>query len=146
MHTARIHAREQGQAQRPPDSRSGGPSAPAAGPDPAVFDRAGTLQRMGQDLPLLRLILHHFVGDVPLQIQALRDFLRTGDAWGVERKSHAIRGASDTVGATALRTAAFAVEALAKAGDLRAAGDRVEGIETAFQHFVDVLCDWGYLS
>ena len=59
-------------------------------------------------------------GPAPLQIGTLREFLAAGDAAGVERQAHTVKGASSYVGGEALCAVALLMELTAESGDLDA--------------------------
>ena len=68
----------------------------------------------------------------PRQISALKGFLEAGNAPGVERQAHAIKGASANVGGEALRAVAFVMECAAKAADLPSVAARMAEFEAQF--------------
>jgi len=85
-----------------------------------IFDRAGMMTRLMDNEKLARTVVEGFIEDIPLQIEALRGYLETGDAASAERQAHTIKGASANVGGERLRAAALEVEKLLKAGDINA--------------------------
>jgi CheY-like chemotaxis protein/HPt (histidine-containing phosphotransfer) domain-containing protein len=98
--------------------------APAAAPvpevDAAVFDREGMLKRLMRDERLVGKVLDAFLGDLPLQIQALKESLAAGDANVSGRVAHSIKGAAANVGGEGLRQVAAGMEKAADGGDLDA--------------------------
>jgi PAS domain S-box-containing protein len=102
------------------------------GEDVAVWDRAGMMERLMDDDELARTIVAGFLEDVPRQIEALRDCLRTGDGPATERQCHTIKGASANVGGEALRTYAAGMERAAKARELGTVGECMAGLEAEF--------------
>ena len=93
------------------------------GSQTAVFDKAGLMARLMEDEDLARTVVEGFLDDIPKQIEALRGYLEAGDAAGVERQAHTIKGASANVGGEAVRAVAFEMEKAAKVCNLTAAGD-----------------------
>jgi CheY-like chemotaxis protein/HPt (histidine-containing phosphotransfer) domain-containing protein len=85
-----------------------------------IFDRAGMMTRLMDNEKLARTVVEGFIEDIPLQIEALRGYLETGDAVSAERQAHTIKGASANVGGESLRAAALEMEKLLKAGDINA--------------------------
>ena len=88
---------------------------------PAVFDRAGFLNRMMGDRDLVRAVVDGFLGDVPSRLAALEASFAGNDATGLTREAHSIKGAAANMGAEALRQAAAKVEQAGRCGDLEAA-------------------------
>ena len=82
---------------------------------------------------LARTVMTGFLEDIPRQIAALKGCLDAGDAAGVERLAHSIRGAAANVGGEALCMTVFAVETAGKAGDLATAKARMAEMETQFE-------------
>ncbi len=97
-----------------------------------IFDRAGMMARLMDDKNLSRMVVEEFLKDIPLQIVALKGYLEIGDAAGVERQAHTIKGASANVGGERLRDVAFEIEKTAKIGDLNAAWIHMAELETQF--------------
>jgi len=89
--------------------------------DLPVFDRQGMLRRLMNDEELATAVMDSFLEDIPKQIQALQDYLKTGDAPSVELQAHTIKGASANVGGEALRAVAWEMEQAAKSKDLESA-------------------------
>ncbi len=116
---------------------------PAAKVEPAVFDRAGVLNRLMDDTDLARVVLQGFLGDLPRQIEALRTCLLAGDAPGVVRAAHTIQGASANVGGDALRAVALLLEEAARGGDLLAAGAALPDLEAQFGRLREAMGDLG---
>ncbi|MCG6537884.1 MAG: Hpt domain-containing protein, partial [Syntrophales bacterium LBB04] len=107
-------------------------SPPSQVRTPEIFDRAGMLERMMGDEELARTIIEGFLADIPRQLQILKDFLASGDATGVTRQAHSIKGASSYVGGEALRAAALEMELAAGASDLEAVQGMMGGLESHF--------------
>jgi CheY-like chemotaxis protein len=84
-----------------------------------VFDEAALLARLLGDRALAHDIVAAFLGDVPLQIDALASYLDTADAKSAERQAHTIKGAASAVGGNAVVEAAFRLEQTIKAGNLQ---------------------------
>ena len=115
------------------------PPAAGAVDETPLWDRAGMLTRLMDDEDLVTTILNMFLVDIPEQIKALISLLDAGDASGVERQAHTIRGASANVGGEQLQRAASEIEKAAKAGDLAAARTRLPDLEAQFGRLKDIL-------
>ncbi len=98
-----------------------------------VFDRAAMLDRLMDDEELAQTVIAGFLEDIPRQIQALHDFIDTGDASTAELQAHTIKGAAANVGGEALRTVAFEIEKAGQAGNLEIAKDHMAALETQFE-------------
>ncbi len=98
-----------------------------------VFNRTGMMSRLMDDEELARMVMAGFLDDIPRQITVLKRCLDAGDAPGVERQAHSIRGAAANVGGEALSLAVFEVEKAGTAGDLAAARDCLAGLEAQFE-------------
>jgi HPt (histidine-containing phosphotransfer) domain-containing protein len=110
-------------------------------PQPSVtlFDKAALTQRLMGDDELTRVVLAGFLEDIPLQIQALKDYLKAGDVKSVERQAHTIKGAAANIGGEALRVIAFELEKMGKSGDLDTVRKRMDELELQFERLKDVL-------
>jgi PAS domain S-box-containing protein len=106
----------------------------AARPDsrPAVWDLAGLMERVMEDVALARTILGGFHDDIAQRIDQLRECLETGDAAGADRQAHSINGAAGLIGGEALRAAAFEIERAARRGDLAAAAAHIPELNRCF--------------
>ena len=109
------------------------PQAMGCKPQHPIFDRAGMMARLMDDEELARTVMAGFLGDIPRQMAALKGCLEAGDAAGVERQAHSIRGAAANVGGEALSLAVLEVEKDGKDGDLAAARDRLAGLDAQFE-------------
>jgi len=109
------------------------PSSPLT-PDAAlIFDRAGMMDRLMDDMDLAQVVIAAFLEDIPLQITALEGYLAAGDATGAERQAHTIKGASANMGGEGLRGVASHMEKAGKAGDLDAVKSRMSELKTEFE-------------
>jgi HPt (histidine-containing phosphotransfer) domain-containing protein len=125
--------------KRAPVVSRGTASVGAQEPERPVFDRAGMMARLMDDEELARAVVTGFLDDIARQIAALKGYLETGDTAAVERQAHSIRGASANVGGEVLRAVAFETEKAARAGDLRAAGERIPELENQFTRLKEAM-------
>jgi PAS domain S-box-containing protein len=116
-----------------PDAAAQGREKPEEA-DLSVFDRRGLLDRLMGDEQLVRDVLKIFLEDIPQQMKALEEYLKTGDAKSVQRQAHTIKGASANVCAEALRAVALEMEKAGTAGDLDAVRSRMAELEKQFEH------------
>jgi HPt (histidine-containing phosphotransfer) domain-containing protein len=69
------------------------------------------------DEELVESIIEVFLDDIPNQIQALKNFLESGDVVDAIRQAHTIKGAAANVSAEAMRAVAFDMEKIGKLAD-----------------------------
>ena len=84
----------------------------------AVFNHEDLLARLMGDKELAHKVIAGFLEDAPRQLLALRKILEKGDADGMRRQAHTLKGAAATVSAEALRTLCAEVQEAAAASDL----------------------------
>ncbi|MCP3951833.1 MAG: PAS domain S-box protein [Desulfobacterales bacterium] len=97
-----------------------------------VFEKAAFMERLMDDEELAQIVISGFIEDIPRQIQALKDYLASGDVSAVERQAHTIKGAAANVGGEALRAVAFEIEKDVQAGQLEASAARMTELEDQF--------------
>ena len=107
-----------------------------------IFDKAGLLSRLMDDEDLAQEIISLFLEDIPGQLETLRDFLEAGNAKGVERQAHTIKGASASIGGESLRAVAFEIENVARTGNLIEAGGHMAELETEFNALKLEMRNW----
>ncbi len=109
----------------------------------APVDIELTLARLGGDRTLLANLFRLYLEDTPKKAQALAQAWTCGDVHQVERLAHSLKGSSATVGAEALRQAAYSLELAAKAGDrpaMEAAYTQVERLVAATLATMEAFC------
>ena len=104
-----------------------------------MFDKAGMMERLMDDEDLARTVVEGYLDDMPRQIEALRGYLKAGDAANTERQAHTIKGASVAVGGEALCALAFEMEKAAKAGDLESVTARLPELDSQFALLKEAL-------
>ena len=122
-----------------PEVSQGTASARMQQPEIPVFDRTGMMARVMTDEDVARAVAAVFRQDIPRQIAVLNACLETGDASGVERQAHTIKGAAANVGGEALRAVAFAIEKVAKVGDLCVASGYTAELEAQFHRLEQAM-------
>ncbi|MGQ0505267.1 MAG: Hpt domain-containing protein [Myxococcaceae bacterium] len=80
------------------------------------FNRELALQRIGNDLPLLKQVVGAFLEEVPVMLQALVVALENHDALALERAAHRIKGSLLTVAVERAAQCARDLETLAHTG------------------------------
>ncbi len=86
-----------------------------------VFNVDGMMELGIEDEDLKLKVVKIFLKDIPGNIEALRNYLKTGEAEGVTLHAHSIKSASACIGGEALQAVAFELEKSGKAGDLETA-------------------------
>jgi HPt (histidine-containing phosphotransfer) domain-containing protein len=104
-----------------------------------VFDLAHLLLRLLGDHDLLDRIVEAFLSDMPRQIQKLKDLLSAGDAPGLERQAHSIKGAAANLGGGRLEKVARQMEQAANAGDLRTVQALMAELETHYSRLSETI-------
>ena len=107
----------------------------AATPEEAklpILDRAGLLNRVMDDVDLAREVAAGFLGDLPDQIQNLKNLVAAGEAHLAGEQAHKIKGACATVGGAALSALAATLERAGKAGDLATIIARLPEVDAQF--------------
>jgi two-component system sensor histidine kinase/response regulator len=102
-----------------------------ATPPPAspAFDRATALARLGGDEELLAELAGLFREEGPRALREIGASLAAGDATGVRRTAHGLKGAAGYVGGTLTAEAAHRIELLGAAGELGSIPDALRALE-----------------
>jgi HPt (histidine-containing phosphotransfer) domain-containing protein len=96
----------------------------------APFDRAALLERVEGDVELLSEIVGLFLEESPSLLAGVAEAVAAGNAAGLKRAAHTLKGAASNFGATEVVAVALELEAIGRSGNLaaaRAACDRLEG-------------------
>jgi two-component system sensor histidine kinase/response regulator len=103
-------------------------SAPTHG---SALDRTLALSRVGGDAELLREIAGLFLEEYPKVLDELRSAIARGDARGVERTAHGLKGSVSNFGAPAAVEAARMLESLGRAQRLAEVTQVIHTLELA---------------
>jgi HPt (histidine-containing phosphotransfer) domain-containing protein len=95
------------------------------------MDRMLALARVGGDAELLKEIAQLFLDDYPHLLDELHTALACGDARGVERTAHGLKGSVSNFGAPAAVEAARTIEALGRAQQLQEVSQVLRTLELA---------------
>lgn len=104
-----------------------------------VLDRDALLDRVGGDLEFLQEIAGLFLEDCPKLLAEIRTAVSGGDARTLEYAAHTLKGSVANFGAEAAQDAAFRLETLGRAGDLRPATEAYSVLEQEIQRFTLAL-------
>ncbi len=105
----------------------------------SVFNRAAMLERLMNNEELVQTVTVAFLEEIPRRIEKLKGYLDAGDAPGVTRQAHTIKGASANVQAEVQRQMAFAMEQAGEAGNLEAVKARLPELEAQFERVKDAM-------
>jgi CheY-like chemotaxis protein len=107
------------------------PARPAEPPSAGVVDEAEAMNRVGGDRNLLRTMIAMFFDECPKELPRLREALARGDALGVRRAAHTLKGMIGNFGRREAYTAADRLEAMGRGADLSAAAPVLAELEEA---------------
>jgi CheY-like chemotaxis protein/HPt (histidine-containing phosphotransfer) domain-containing protein len=102
------------------------PAAPAASGNGLLFDPKHALARLGGDRQLLRQLIRIFRTDARPLMAAIKRTAADGEADGLRRSAHALKGSLGTIGAPRIAETARRLELLAQEGDLAHASQLVD--------------------
>ncbi len=116
------------------------PVPPAPEPAPGeIFNEAEMLARFMDDRDLANAILPAFLEEIPAHISRLGEYVRQGDAPGVERMAHTIKGAAGNVSASLLRQVSFEMEQAGRNGEVDRVAGLIPALEEQFARFKSAL-------
>ena len=95
------------------------------------LDHDLALSRVGGDAELLKEIAALFMDDYPNVLIELRSAAARGDAQGVERAAHGLKGSVANFGAQAAVDAAFQLEQMGHVRDLAGVGTAIDALARA---------------
>jgi HPt (histidine-containing phosphotransfer) domain-containing protein len=95
------------------------------------LDRELALSRVGGDAELLKEIAVLFMEDYPSVLAEIRAAAARGDAKGVERAAHGLKGSVANFGAAAAVDAALHIERMGRVGDLSRVSEAIEALARA---------------
>lgn len=113
--------------------------------DLPVFNEADYLRRNLDDRILAKDVLNIFVKSTPGYLAVLKENLAEGDAVGVRKQAHAVKGACSTVGAEQMWETALRLEQAGKVGNLASAGLLAEQLQMDYKRLEDELKQGGWL-
>ncbi len=97
------------------------------------------MDRVGGDVEFLQEIAGLFMEDCPRLLEEIRTAVASGDARTLEHAAHTLKGSIANFGAEPAREAAFKLESLGRAGDLKPAVYAVSVLEEEIQRFTSAL-------
>jgi two-component system sensor histidine kinase/response regulator len=106
-----------------------------------VFDRAEALARVDGDEEFLKEIAELFLAECPRYLQEIGDALHAADAGTLGRAAHTLKGAVGNFVAAPAFEAAFALERLARAGDLDGSAEAFAAVRREVEHLQAALAE-----
>jgi CheY-like chemotaxis protein/HPt (histidine-containing phosphotransfer) domain-containing protein len=116
----------------PEPAHPGEVCASQSSPPHPVFDEAGLVARVVDDLALARAVTRQFLDDTPGRLETLVRDILAGDMKHAEYLAHTIKGAAMAVGGESLANVASNVEAMARHGGLLALRSQIGELREAF--------------
>jgi len=106
---------------------------------PQLIDAQDLVERFDGDVELLHQAYELFRLSYPKLLLQLREAVQRGDAGAVERTAHTIKGSVGNFGGAAAVEAAFTLEKMGSAGDLRHASSACETLESEIERLTPTL-------
>jgi len=104
-----------------------------------VIDRQGSMERLDNDEELWNEIRTIWIEDVPQMLRNVRDALEAGNADGLRRAAHALKGASSNVGTVRVAEQARTIEATALEGNWSIQAEHVAKLGEEVERALEVL-------
>ncbi len=114
------------------------PDAPPA-VDTAFLDDLREGEEPGEEPGIVEELVQIFLEDTPLQIDGMRRAASAGDAEGLHRAAHTLKGSSASIGAGPLSALCQEVDLLAKKGTTEGVEPLLEKIEAEFARVREAL-------
>jgi HPt (histidine-containing phosphotransfer) domain-containing protein len=105
----------------------------------AVFDRAGAIERVGDDVVLLKDLIKLCREQCDSRLTVLIHDVRHKDSLAVIRHAHLMKGSLGNVGATAAQAAAEILEKLAIEGRVEELDSQADALVDAINKFFEVV-------
>ena len=113
----------------------GGHTGVGRAPDSEVFDREDLLKNLDGDRDCLAELVSLFIGDMSVQVDALRGILGTGEPCDVEAQAHKLKGAASNIRARSISRLFADIEQAAIEKDLDRVPGLLRGFGDAFEKF-----------
>ena len=107
-----------------------------------LIDRDSTLARLANDEELLRELAGYFLEDNERHMIAIKKAIAGGDAAGVERAAHSLKGMAANLGATSATHAAAALELMGRDRDVANAAESEQVLKVELQRLVNALREY----
>jgi two-component system, sensor histidine kinase and response regulator len=104
-----------------------------------IYDYAGAMRRMGDDVLLFREMVELLHKDAPVHQELARRAVREGDKELLERAAHTMKGLAANFGAARAVEAAAELERLARVHGHSGASSAMAKVERAFEELLAAL-------
>ncbi len=104
------------------------------GSAPAILDRTGALGRLGGDEVMFNEFLLLLLDGAESDMAELAVAVEAGDALGIERLAHGLKGGAASLGADRVRDAAYRLEVIGRSGDLADARSAMAHLREELDH------------
>src|SRR5207247_1961284 len=115
------------------------PPSPADLGTAEVIDLAGSLHRMGGDMELFQEFVGMYDADSPELTERMRAAVRGKDPAALHRAAHSLKGLVSNFGARRVAEAAFVLEKIGQAGEVRGADEALRAVESELARLDDAL-------
>ncbi len=106
---------------------------------PAAVNTQELMERIDNDVDFLAELLELFRRDYPGLMRTAREAIRKGDAVGLQRSTHTLKGALANLAAPTAARLSAELEAMGKQGELRDAEDGIRQLEDELPRVVELL-------
>lgn len=107
----------------------------------ARLNSAVALERLGGDEELLREVAQLFLEEYPVLVSQIRAAVAAGDADGLQRAAHSLKGSVSNFGADAAYHAAFALELIGRNREMNQASTGMMALEDALEYIHPALVE-----
>lgn len=107
----------------------------------ARLNSAVALERLGGDEELLREVAQLFLEEYPTLVADVRLAVSAGDADGLQRAAHSLKGSVSNFGADAAYEAAFALEMIGRSREMSRARNGLVALEEALEYIHPALLE-----
>lgn len=107
--------------------------------DLQVFDLTQFRERMMEDEDLMRDVIQAMLEDTPLQIEALRQSIASGDCEGSGKIGHRIKGGAANICCRNFELIALKIELAGKAGKVDELGSLISELEKSWKTLQTIL-------
>jgi PAS domain S-box-containing protein len=132
----------QPEAVQPAAKEDQGPEVPAEDGAAEILDRSALLDRLGGDAELLAQIVGLSQADCSRLRRELREALDRGDAVGLARTAHSLKGVLANLSASSASAAARRLEEIAREGHLTAAGAALRALDFEVDRALEALAEF----
>ena len=105
----------------------------------AVFNRELALDRVGGDAELLEEIVELYLDEYPVLFDQIQVAVQSGDAPGLYRSAHTLKGSLGALAAEAAQQCAMELETSGRLGEMAGVSSMVAGLENLLHQLHEEL-------